>query len=83
MTRQASQDPVGTEQDRQREEQSPMVDHWLAIVESQFGERLDDAGRARVREQLGRIAEGAAKLSARGLANAEEPDFVFGPYRGA
>ena len=60
----------------------PAVDHFLAALEAQFGERLDEAGRARVREGLERMVAGGAALSAVPLANGDEPDFVFRAYRG-
>ena len=60
----------------------PAVDHFLAALEAQFGERLDEAGRARVREGLERMVAGGAALSAAPLANGDEPDFVFRAYRG-
>ena len=60
----------------------PAVDHLLAALEAQFGERLDEAGRARVREGLERMVAGGAALSAVPLANGDEPDFVFRAYRG-
>lgn len=64
-------------------EESPGVERLLAVLDAQFGGRLDEAGRERVREQLERMVGGAAALSARALANGDEPDFVFHPYRGA
>ncbi len=59
------------------------IAHLLAIVEAQFGERLDEAGRARVREQLGRQVDGSAQLAAAAAAleNGDEPDFTFSPHR--
>ena len=62
--------------------EAPEVLHLLAALEAQFGERWDDADRARVREQLAKGAVGGAALSDRALANGDEPDFVFHPYRG-
>lgn len=76
--------------DQAGESQSPVapdrevrIAHLLAIVEAQFGERLDEAGRARVREQLGRQVDGSAQLAAAvaALENGDEPDFTFSPYR--
>lgn len=81
MTQQTGRDEERAAEQREQREQSPAVDHWFALLEAQFGERLDDAGRARIREQLGRMAAGGAELSAHALANGEEPDFIFSPRR--
>lgn len=69
-------DPTG------RQEQ---VARLFAIIEAQFGARLDEAGRARVRERLGQQVDNSERLSAAAakLANGDEPDFVFSPYREA
>lgn len=66
-------------------EREARVARLFALVEAQFGERLDEAGRARVRELLGRQVDGAAQLTAAAatLDNGDEPDFTFEPYREA
>ena len=57
-----------------------LADAMLATIETQFGERLDKAGKARVREQLEGLAKASAALAAYPLANADEPDFVFSAF---
>lgn len=63
---------------------SPAVTTLLAALEAQpgFAERLDDAARAHVREQLARLLTASAALAAQPLANGDEPDFVFSAHRG-
>jgi len=51
----------------------------LAALRAEFGDRLDDAGIARVREQLTAIAATSAALAAVPLANGDEPMAVFDP----
>lgn len=55
----------------------------FALIEAEFGDRLDEAGRARVRERIDQQLTASAQLSAAAatLDNGEEPDFVFSPYR--
>lgn len=50
---------------------------WMAALEAQFGDRLDDAARATIREQLVQMAANSRALSDYLLANAQEPAFVF------
>ncbi len=61
----------------QQSEQNPVVDGLMAAVEAEFGERLDDAGRARIREGLEKNLTNAAALAAYGLKNGDEPGTVF------
>ncbi len=53
------------------------VEGLLAATEAEFGDRLDDEGRATVRRQIERIVENSRVLSAYALTNGQEPDFVF------
>jgi len=53
------------------------VDALLAVVQAEFGERLDEAGVARVREQLRGIVANRAALAAASLRNGDEPGSVF------
>lgn len=55
----------------------PLVAGILALAEAEFGDRLDDAARARVRKQAEAIAANSRELSAVPLANGQEPEFVF------
>lgn len=56
----------------------------FALIEAEFGARLDEAGRARVRERIEQQRSAIEQLSAASaaLANGDEPDFVFSVYRG-
>lgn len=53
----------------------------MAATEAEFGDRLDDEGRANVRRQIERIVANSRELSAYRLANEQEPDFVFTAHR--
>lgn len=53
------------------------VEGLLAVTEAEFGDRLDDEGRANVRRQIERIVANSRALSAYTLTNGQEPDFVF------
>ncbi len=55
----------------------PLVAGLLALVEAEFGDRLDDAGRARIRTQLETLAANSRALSAYPLTNDQEPEFIF------
>lgn len=57
--------------------QEAAVDALLAAVRAEFGERLDEAGVARVREQLRGVVANRAALAAASLANGDEPGSVF------
>lgn len=49
----------------------------LRAVESEFGARLDDAGREHVRRQLARMLANSRALAAFPLTNDQEPDARF------
>ncbi|HEY8598641.1 MAG TPA: hypothetical protein VIL85_09435 [Thermomicrobiales bacterium] len=53
------------------------VEGLLAATEAEFGDRLDDEGRANVRRQIERIVANSRALSAYALTNDQEPDFTF------
>ncbi len=53
------------------------VEGLSAATEAEFGDRLDDEGRASVRRQIERIVANSRALSAYALTNGQEPDFVF------
>lgn len=59
----------------------PTVEGLLAATEAEFGDRLDDEGRAIVRRQIERIVANSRALSAYALTNDQEPDFVFAACR--
>jgi hypothetical protein len=58
-----------------------MIDGWLALTRGALSYELDDAGVAAVRAGAARLLGNAAKLRAYPLVNADEPDFIFRPYR--
>ncbi len=66
----------------QQGEKNPVVEQVMATVEAEFGERLDEAGREKVRTGIERNRANAAALAAYGLANGDEPGTVFRAYRG-
>lgn len=49
----------------------------LAALRAEFGDRLDDEGLARIREQIARVVEASKALAAAPLANGDEPMSVF------
>lgn len=49
----------------------------MSGVVARHGERLDDEGRARVREQVERIRQAVTALDAVHLENGDEPDASF------
>ncbi len=55
------------------------IESPLAALRAEFGDRLDDAGIVRVREQLAGITATSAALAAVPLANGDEPAAVFHP----
>ncbi|MGH2558599.1 MAG: hypothetical protein ACRDJH_06005 [Thermomicrobiales bacterium] len=61
---------------------SPEADARLAVLTSRFGDRLTDEQWAKVRERVGKSIEFGEKLRAVSLANADEPESIFVPYRG-
>lgn len=67
----------------QQSEGNPVVERLMAAVEEEFGERLDDAGRARIHEGLEKNLTNAAALAAYGLKNGDEPGTVFHAAKGA
>ena len=48
---------------------------------ARYGDRLDAAGEAKVRDEIAEMVKAAAALRACRLTNADEPDFVFRAYR--
>jgi len=66
----------------QQGDKNPVVEQTMAVVEAEFGERLDEAGRAKIRTGIERNRTNAAALTAYGLANGDEPGTVFRAYRG-
>ncbi len=66
----------------QQGEKNPAVEQLMAVVEAEFGERLDEAGREKVRTGIERNLSNTAALAAYVLANGDEPGTVFRAYRG-
>lgn len=61
----------------------PMVAARLAAVLARWGERLDAAGRDAVAARIRREVQLARELRAVPLANGDEPEIVFVPFRAA
>lgn len=60
---------------------TPLIEARLADLLARFGDRLDDQARAQIRGRIAhQVALGAA-LRRVPLTNADEPEFVFTPYR--
>jgi hypothetical protein len=66
----------------QQDVKDPVVERVMGTVEEEFGERLDEEGRDKVRTGIERNMTNAAALAAYGLANGDEPGTVFRAYRG-
>jgi len=66
----------------QQGDKDPVVEQMMAVMEAEFGERLDEAGREKIRTGIERNRANAAALAAYGLANGDEPGTVFRAYRG-
>ena len=67
----------------QEGKQKPVVERLMTAVEAEFGERLDDAGRERVRAGIEKNLTNTAALAAYGLKNSDEPGTVFHAAKGA
>ena len=57
------------------------IERLVAVVEAEYGARLDEEGRANIRHQVERIVANSRALSAVPLTNGQEPDFVFAARR--
>lgn len=53
------------------------VDGYMALLEAEFGERFDDAARARIREQLRGVVDVSTAISQFPLHNGDEPGSIF------
>lgn len=53
------------------------IDGYMALLEREFGDRFDEAARARVREQLKGVDEVATAVSRFPLKNSDEPGSIF------
>lgn len=53
------------------------LDLYMALLEAEFGDRFDDAARARIREQLQGVAEVSAAVARFPLRNGDEPGSIF------
>lgn len=65
------------------EPDAPIVAARLAAVLARWGERLDDAGREAVAARIRRDVQLARELRTVPLANGDEPEIVFVPFRAA
>jgi hypothetical protein len=61
----------------ERHEQNPVAERLMAVVEEEFGDRLDADGRERIRTGLERNLANAASLLMYPLENGDEPGTVF------
>ena len=53
----------------------------MVLVSLRYGSFLDQDGATEVRESIERSLGGAKRMTDADLANREEPDFVFTPFR--
>lgn len=53
------------------------IDGYMEILEREFGDRFDEAARARIREQLKGVDEVATAVSRFPLKNGDEPGSIF------
>jgi hypothetical protein len=74
----AADDAASRAHDTRRE---AIVETRLAALAARFGDRWDEAQRAQVRRQVERQLDLAAGLRRVPLANGDEPEIVFVPYR--
>ncbi|HUY99699.1 MAG TPA: hypothetical protein VMU89_05075 [Thermomicrobiaceae bacterium] len=63
------------------EQQSAVAAALSDAVLVRYGDRLDEAGVAKVRGEVEELVKAAEALRAYRLTNADEPDFVFRAYR--
>lgn len=64
-----------------REQPDPRVEPTVELTVASLAWEVDDATRAVIRERVATHLQLADALRAFSLANADEPDFVFAPYR--
>lgn len=69
----------GAQQSQEPSAEARALGEW---VRARYGERLSDAEVADIVRDIDAGLRRAARLNAPALANADEPDFVFRPYRG-
>ena len=67
----------GSTEERQAAVAAALGDAVLA----RYGDRLDEAGVAKVRGEVEDLVKAAETLRAYRLTNGDEPDFVFRAYR--
>lgn len=65
----------------QQGEANPVAERVMATLAEEFGDRLDEAGRARVREGVERNLTNAAAMLMYPLKNGDEPGTVFKAIR--
>ncbi len=68
--------------DEQARDDDVIVEALTAVVQARYGGRLDAGQAGRVPEIVRGLREAVASLMAYPLVNADEPDPVFGAYRG-
>ncbi len=61
----------------QQVDTNPVAERVMATVEEEFGDRLDEAGRARIRTGLEKNLTNAAAMLMYPLTNGDEPGTVF------
>ena len=66
--------------DAQATNDAALAEQLMAALEAQFGDRLDDAARAQVRQQVAGIVANSRALATYPLASEVEPAFLFAPH---
>ena len=66
--------------DAQATNDAALAEQLMAALEAQFGDRLDDAARAQVRQQVAGIVANSRVLATYPLGSDVEPAFVFAPH---
>jgi hypothetical protein len=66
----------------QQKEQNPVAERLMAVVEEEFGDRLDEDGRTRIRAGLTSSLANAAAMLMYPIKNGDEPGTVFHATKG-
>ena len=65
-----------SQQDNRREQ---IIDGMMTELLGRYGDRFDDAQRARLREEVANLYQAGQELQKLPLGNADEPELVFQP----
>lgn len=63
------------------EEEDPALRPLMTVIQTRYGDRLDEHQLDQVAQQLNGMLRDAAKLRSYPLVNADEPFSIFRPYR--